>query len=355
MFDTGSSSAWITSTGCTAESCIDTLTSFNRTLYDASASSTSQDLELFDRIPYLGGDVAGAATLDVFSDPAGTLEWNQTFLSVNESSWRWITADGFLGLGFNSIAETGTTNFVEPLLWDGKLEDPRFALFYGTNLGDAGEQDGVLTIGGSHEDKYVDGDVVYAPLRKEDPYQLWRAPLRSINVLAGRKNNTLTIRNGELPSIPGGCIYPCANTTFPMYSSGRAVFDTGSGQISLPDDIIDAVYYNLGWNQTKLMYGEERMECQHLNSSWAISFTLGESEDGGEDVSFSIRGDELKSPWKQCMPPFTNSGDYDFALIGTPFLQRYYSVYDYGADRVEDYAPKIGFGRLKKEWDWLYQ
>jgi saccharopepsin len=357
LFDTGSSTAFITSTGCTSESCPDTLTSFNRTLYDASASSSSQNLDTFDRVEYLGGDVAGAATLDIFSDPIGTLEWSQTFIAANESSWRWITADGFLGLAFNSITENATTNFVEPLLWDGKLDAPRFALFYGSNLATGGEQNGVLTIGGSHEDKYVDGSVVYAPLRKEDPYQMWRAPLRSVNVMvAGQPNATLNLRNGELPHTPEKeCVYPCANTTWSMYGSGQAVFDTGSGQVSLPDEMIDALYYNLGWNQTKLMHGEERMECQHLNASWAISFTLGESEDEGNDVSFSVRGDEFKEPGSECMPPVTNSGSYSFALIGTPFLQRHYTVFDFGADKVEEYEPRIGFGRLKKEWDWMYQ
>jgi saccharopepsin len=41
-------------------------------------------------------------------------------------------------------------------------------------------------------------------------------------------------------------------------------------------------------------------------------------------------------------------------LIGTPFLQRHYTVFDFGADKVEEYEPRIGFGRLKKEWDWMY-
>jgi saccharopepsin len=138
-----------------------------------------------------------------------------------------------------------------------------------------------------------------------------------------------------------------------MYGAGTAVFDTGAGRISVPDEIIDAVYFNLGWNVTKLMHGEERMECKHLNASWALTFTLG--EDKGEDVSFSIRGDEFVEPGAQCMPPIDNSGQDSFALIGSAFLQRWYTVFDFGADKVEKYEPRIGFGRLKKEWDYLHQ
>lgn len=293
----------------------------------------------------------------MFSSPDGKFEWNQTFLAANESSWRWITADGFLGLGFSSIAETATSSLVETLLWDGKLDEPRFALFYGTNLQDSGAQNGVLTLGGSDEEKYVDGEVVFAPLRKEDPYQLWRAPLRSVNVLvAGSQNASVNLDTGRLPhTTDAEGVWPHANVTWSMYGAGGAVFDTGAGRISVPDEIIDAVYFNLGWNVTKLVNGEERMECQHLNASWAITFTLGEDADESKDVSFSIRGDEFTEPGAQCMPPLDNSGQNNFALIGAAFLQRWYTVFDFGADKPENYAPKIGFGRLKKEWDYLYQ
>ena len=139
-----------------------------------------------------------------------------------------------------------------------------------------------------------------------------------------------------------------------MYGSGAAVFDTGAGLLSLPNEIIDAVYFNLGFNKTKLQTGRERMTCAHLNASWAVTLTLGEGEEK-DDVSFSLRGDEFFTPEEHCMPPFDESGASGFALAGTAFLRRFYSVWDFGADGVESYEPRIGFGRLKREWDYLYQ
>jgi hypothetical protein len=118
--------------------------------------------------------------------------------------------------------------------------------------------------------------------------------------------------------------------------------------------MVDAAYEQLGWNQSKLISHEEVMECKHLNSSWAITFTLGE-EDEADDVSFSLRGDEIYMPGEQCMPPFEGSGGEYFALLGAAFLQRHYSVYDFGGTNMFDYKPRIGFGRLKKEKDYLYQ
>lgn len=356
VFDTGSSTTWVTSTACTETSCPNPRP-YNRTLYSANASSTSQDLHSFSRIPYIDGDgVAGAATRDVFSAPNSNFEWNQTFLSVNESSWRWITGDGFLGLGFSSIAEANTSSLVETLLWDHQLDSPRFGLFYGTVYDKTAEQNGVLTIGASKEETYADGPVVYAPLRKESPYQLWRTSLRSVNVLvAADPNGTVITTPGSLPHTtdPTG-VFPRANTTWNTYGGGTAVFDTGAGRVSVPPEFADAIYYNLGWNMTKLMTAQERMECSHLNSSWAITFTLGEN-DPANDVSFSIRGDEFTRPGSECMPPVDPSQGTGFALIGSVFLSRFYSVFDFGADKVEDYKPRIGFGKLKKEWDWLQQ
>ncbi|PSN70856.1 acid protease [Corynespora cassiicola Philippines] len=358
LFDTGSSTTWMTGTNCTEESCPN-FSGYTRKGYNLSDSSTAVDLELHANIPYIDGDgVLGRAIQDVFIAPEGAspaLEWNQTFLAVNQSSWRFITADGFMGLGFSSIAENGTSSLVETLLWDGQLDEPRFSLFYGTDLTDDGPKDGVLTIGGSHEDKYVDGEVVYAPLRKEDPYQLWRAPLRSVSVLvAAGTNQTVKIDNGKMPTTtdPEGT-YPI-DVTWPTWGGGRAVFDTGAGRISLPPEMIAPIYFNLGWNVTKLYAGEERMECQHLNASWAITLTLGEEAEEN-DVSFTIRGDEFTRPGSQCMPPIDDSEVSGFALIGGAFLRRFYTIHDFGASKVEEYKPRIGFGRLKKEYDYLYQ
>jgi saccharopepsin len=360
LFDTGSSTIFIVNTNCTETSCPDgSAPLYNRQKYDASASSSAVDIGSSSTIPYLGGNVAGDIYQDIYSIPDGNIEWNQTFLSANESSWRFITADGFLGLGFSSIAEPNTSTLVETLLWDGQLDAPRFGLFYGTNFKDDGAQDGVLTIGGSHEEKYVDGEIVYTPLRKEDPYQLWRAPLRSVNMLVARNpndpNSTVEVHNGRLPTtaVPEGT-FPDANVTWSMFGSGAAVFDTGAGSLSLPEETIDGLFYNLGWNVTKLISHEEVFECKHMNASWAVTITLGDGAPE-DDVSFSVRGDEFLEPGKQCMPPFQGSGQSNFALIGTPFLQRHYSVFDFGADKVEDYQPRIGFGRLKKEYDYLHQ
>jgi saccharopepsin len=150
-----------------------------------------------------------------------------------------------------------TTTLVETLLWNEALDAPGSGLFYGTDQNDNGTQDGVLTIGGSHEEKYANGDVVFTSLMKDEEYQLWRAPLCSVNVLVARKpsdsNSTVELHNGRLPTtaLPAGS-YPHTNKIWPYRGSGSAVFDPDVGRISFPDDIVDAMYFNLGWNLTNL-------------------------------------------------------------------------------------------------------
>lgn len=136
-------------------------------------------------------------------------------------------------------------------------------------------------------------------------------------------------------------VVPRANTTLPLDNAG-VVFDTGAGRMSVPSDLIDDVYFNLGWNVTKLLDRIERMECQHLNASWAVILMLGESADQSEQVSFSIRGDEFIREGEQCVPPLDNSGQPGFALFGTQFMRRHYSVVEFGADKPEDYQPRTG-------------
>lgn len=358
-FDTGSSTLWTVSTNCTEKTCpYGNSENYKRQYYNASESSTAVPLDSSFDIPYLDGDaVVGEVYQDVATIPEANLEWNQTFLSVNQSSWRFITADGFLGLGFSSIAGAKTSTLVETLMWDGKLDKPRFGLYYGNDLTKK-NSGGVLTIGGSQEDKYVEGEVVYMPLTKTETYKLWACPLRSVNVLIAQNptnpNSTVETHVGKLPSTAlAKGTWPKANVTWPMYGGGRAVFDTGAGRVSIPSTIIEAVYFNLGWDYNKLLKGEQRFTCEAMNASWALTFTFGEG-DPADDVSFSIRGDEFRNPDPQCQPPIDPSEGASFALIGAAFLYRFYSVFDFGADKVQDYKPRVGFGKIKDEYAWKY-
>ncbi|KNG91317.1 hypothetical protein ANOM_000359 [Aspergillus nomiae NRRL 13137] len=330
-FDTGSSSTWVVDQNC-ATTCPNG-SGFDRQGYNISASSTGTSLGAYGSIDYFGGKTAGPGVADTFSLPAGTqgdigLTWNQTFLAANETSWRFISADGFLGLAFSTIAVANTTTVVETLMQQGHLDEPRFAIYYGKEFQDTGANpEGVFTIGGSKEEQYVDGDLTYVPLALEKEYQVWRTTLSSItgSSNAGKRQATSKI-NG-----------------------GRAVFDTGAGALQVPSNAISELYTSIGMNWTAISQDGYIPLCTDFNSSWSITFHFGDSK---TDPKLTLTGDQLAQPGfadrkDACNPPFDDSGSNDFALLGTPLLQHFYTVWDFGAAAVADYHPRIGFGKLK--------
>lgn len=256
-------------------------------------------------------------------------------MAADQSSWQFIPADGFLGLAFSTIAEAGATTLVETLMQKDLLDEPRFAIYYGTEFNTtSSDPAGVFTIGGSHEDRYTDGELTYVPLRQEAEFQVWRTNLSSITgtgKLAGQKSRSTTSQLGEY---------------------GRAVFDTGSGYFEVPPNVIDDLYESIGMNWTAIRHGDHIPLCSEFNSSWSVTLNFGESE---TDSKVTMTGEQLARPGfayrdDACYPPFDDSGVEDLALIGTPMLHQFYTVFDFGAKEVANYSPRIGFGNLKDDF-----
>ncbi|KAI9041816.1 pepsin-like aspartic protease [Aspergillus affinis] len=335
-FDTGSATTWVVGKGCL--NCPNG-SGYERVGYSTDDSSTGVNIGIYGYIDYSGGATSGPGMADMFGLPAEAtgedgLRWNQTFMAADQSSWRFIPADGFLGLAFSSIAEAGATTLVETMMQKGLLDEPRFAIYYGTEFETTGSDPaGVLTIGGSHEDRYVDGELTYVPLQQEAEFQVWRTKLSSISgtgKTAGQKSQSATSHLGDY---------------------GRAVFDTGSGYFQVPSNIIDDLYDSIGMNWTAIKDGKHIPLCAEFTSDWSVTLNFGKSE---TDPKVTMTGEQLARPGfahrdDACFPPFDDSEVVDLALIGTPLLHQFYTVFDFGANEVANYSPRIGFGNLKEE------
>ncbi|ORY71477.1 pepsinogen c [Pseudomassariella vexata] len=340
LFDTGSATTWLMDETCADSTCYN-YSGFPRSGYSANASSTSSSLGTYTSIDYLGGATAGFGLADVFSLPsAPNVIWEQTFLAANASSWFWIPCDGFLGLAFTTIADANTSTFVETLMQQGKVDEPRFGIYFGKEFNDTGSVagEGVLTIGGSEEEKYVDGDLTWiSPLQRlgaEGEYQLWRSDMVSMHGLELGSN--------------GSVVNDKAN----YFAGDWAVFDTGAGGITVPPSQIYAMYESFGMNWTAILNGDHIPLCTEFNSSWAVSFQFGSSD---APATITMTGDQLARSGfayeeRYCFPPF-DIGDVDgLFLFGASFLHQFYSVFDFGAFEVDAYEPRIGLGQLKEEW-----
>ncbi|KAF8595525.1 acid protease [Ceratobasidium sp. AG-I] len=108
-FDTGSSDLWVPSVSCASTAC----NKHNK--YDNSASSTSKPQNGTFSISYGDGSTASGP---IYSDTvtiAGISVSGQTFSAVTQESDSFgeNPMDGILGLGFPSISQTGSKNFVQ--------------------------------------------------------------------------------------------------------------------------------------------------------------------------------------------------------------------------------------------------
>ncbi|KAG4424877.1 hypothetical protein IFR04_002037 [Cadophora malorum] len=332
-FDTGSASTWVANERC-AVACANG-SGYPRVGYNVSESSTSSTQGPYESIDYSGGYVEGDATTDTFAIPSSnsTLSWQQTFLAVYESTWRFISADGFLGLAFSEIAATNTTTLFETLMQKGLVDLPRFGVYFGKEFMNTGDvADGELTLGSSKEDVYVNGSMTYIPLRQEIVYQVWRTEFKSISVSA---------KNTTTKTLPG--------------SGSRAVFDTGAGSMQIPPEMIDDVYTSIGWNFTALLHGDHIPRCSEFTDAWSVTFDFGGWDSVDGQYAITLSGDQLARPGfagsdDNCYPPFESSEVFGFALFGTPLLHQLYTVWDFGAMQVNNYQPRVGFGQLKEEY-----
>ncbi|KAK7751000.1 hypothetical protein SLS62_006985 [Diatrype stigma] len=345
---------------------------FPRSGYNASASSTAGPQGDYAEIVYLGAVTGGWGTSDenfsvvVTPTSSPSPSWNQSFLAVNASSWAQTAADGFFGLAFSTISDAGANTVVETMLWDGLLDAPRFAMYYGTefsntgaNADGSGPGDGVLTIGGSREETYVEGaeaGTTWVPLVLLDgqtEYQVWRGKLLSISASrTGDGNGTTTT---TIDTATAADAQAATESSVDFYNT-YAVFDSGAGSMSVPESQVDAIYEAIGlWSYRDILERGRVPLCAEFNSSWSVSFHFqGDDAADASDVrTVTLTGDQLARPGfangrqDTCWPPFEGGNGDGFFLLGTPLLNKFYTIWDFGADKVEAYKPQVGFGKLK--------
>lgn len=347
LFDTGSSTTWMVTKDCDATGNCANYSGYNRTGYDAAASSTHEAMGTYGSIEYMdGGLTAGDGIKDAFSAPAQpNVTWTQSFMAADQSTWFNIPADGFLGLAFSTISDANTTTMAETLMRAGLLDAPRFGLYYGTETTDTGSAPGAgsLTLGGSHEAVYTDDDgVKWTRLQTTGAdAQLWRVDMQyavgtppAVSVDGGNR----TLGGGKGQVALGGA---------------WGIFDTGAPRISVGSAYIDDLYKSIGMNWTAIIEGDVIPLCEDFTDAWSVEFTFGYYLD---PVTITLTGDMLKTPGfasgedKYCWPPFDDSGTDGLFLFGADFLQKFYTVFDFGSFETASYNASIGFGRLKEEY-----
>ncbi|CRG90030.1 Aspartic proteinase yapsin-3 [Talaromyces islandicus] len=328
LYDTGSATLWVLDGTCT-DKCPNS-SKFPRSKYNLTSTGKAY-YNTTGSIEYDGGKVFGHLVSDIAGIPGTNVSFRQKFASITSSSWSSLGSDGFLGLASSSIAFTNTTSPFENAMQQGLLDKPRFSIYHGaalsTESNPSPQNNGVLTMGGSHEDVYADGEVQFFPI--ETPFEVYKA-----NFLGLSGTRHFSGQNKQHASL---------NWT------GAVVFDTGSGLSEIPESKIEAVYNMTPWTYEKLMTGYRPL-CSEFNDTWSVSFTFGSHDD---HKTFKVTGDQLATPGyeddEHCFPPF-NPWSSSNIILGANWMGNFYSVFDFGSFEPSNYDLRIGFAPLKKKY-----
>ncbi|KAJ9607308.1 aspartic proteinase precursor [Cladophialophora chaetospira] len=291
--DTGSSNFWVYSSKCKAGPCT------RHPQYDSGASSSyHENGSLFDIRYGLDRDgIAGFMSQDILRLGEHSIlyqDFAEATVATGAGPAYW-KMDGVFGLGFAAAA----VNMAVPPFYnmiDQGLTEPVFS-FYFADV-DAEEDEGEVIFGGVNHDRY-DGDLTTLPIREKPT---WETTFTSI---------TLGIWTTELTD------------------TGAAI-DTGTEMIILPSNVSTQLNQQIG---ARLQAdGHYYIACSTRKRLPDVTFELA-----GHDFSLGPE-DYLLESGDSCISAFFGE-DYPppggpFAVLGTVFLRKWYSVFDIDARTI---------------------
>ncbi|KAL7828333.1 hypothetical protein SRHO_G00319670 [Serrasalmus rhombeus] len=281
IFDSGSSNLWVPSVSCTDYACQ------SHQKFDPSASSTFQNASEALFIQYGTGSMTGYLAYDTVTVGGMTIQ-NQIFgLSEAEATFMGsMTADGILGLAYQSIASDDATPVFNNMVSQGLVSQDLFSVYLSSN-----EEQGSVVIFGEIDTSYYTGDIYWIPLSSETYYQITM--------------DSVTI-NGETVACSGGC---------------QAIIDTGTSLIVGPSSDISNINSWVG--ATTDQYGDATVSCSNIQSMPSITFTLN-------DYTFTIPASSYVSDMSgTCITGFGGSSD-SLWILGDVFIRNYYTIFNRG-------------------------
>ncbi|KEP48488.1 aspartyl protease [Rhizoctonia solani 123E] len=286
-----------------------------------------------ETVDYLGTNVVSG---EVWSDKVTiqniTFPTPQRFINADRSDEATLPAGGILGLAFRPLA-LGNTSIYDASFHPTQLPDHRIGIYLGnvkdTDSNPSPQTNGIVTFGGSHEDKYGAEPLKWINVLPaySGHYTYWYVPINGVKT--SRHTSTGPYE-----------------TNFPTQRGG-AIFDTGASLISVPRSIISDLSSALGYNYTAIVQGYRPLCSEVATYNASLTLTFG-------DVEITVTSNDLYKPGytadEYCWPPF-QAWDSPNWLIGQVYLYPFYSVWDLGGwnvSKASDGQPRIGLSHLKE-------
>ncbi|KAL6458911.1 hypothetical protein MHYP_G00323830 [Metynnis hypsauchen] len=279
IFDSGSSNLWVPSVSCTDEACQ------SHSTFDPADSSTFQNASEALSIEYGTGSMTGYLAYDTVTVGGLTIT-NQIFgLSESEASFMAsMTADGILGLAYESISSDSATPVFNNMMSQGLVSEDVFSVYLSSD-----EEEGSVVIFGEIDTSYYTGDIYWIPLSSETYYEITM--------------DSVTI-NGETVACSGGC---------------QAIIDTGTSLIVGPTSDISNINSAVG--ATTDEYGDAIVSCSSIQSMASVTFTLN-------GYTFTIPASSYVSDTSgTCTTGFSGSSD-SLWILGDVFIRNYYTIFN---------------------------
>ncbi|XP_036434265.1 pepsin-3-like [Colossoma macropomum] len=279
IFDTGSSNLWVPSVSCSDEACQ------NHKKFDPADSSTFKNASEALSIAYGTGSMTGYLAYDTVT--VGGLSVKDQIFGLSESEAAFMasmTADGILGLAYESISSDDATPVFNNMVSQGLVSEDVFSVYLSSD-----EEEGSVVIFGEIDSSYYTGDIYWIPLSSETYYQI---TMDSV------------IINGKTVACSGGC---------------QAIIDTGTSVIVGPNSDINSINSVVG--ATTDEYGDAIVSCSSIKSMPSVTFTLN-------DYTFTIPASSYVSESSDtCITGF--SGSYDSLwILGDVFIRNYYTIFN---------------------------
>ncbi|KAL7884963.1 hypothetical protein AOLI_G00077330 [Acnodon oligacanthus] len=279
IFDSGSSNLWVPSVSCTDEAC----QSHNK--FDPADSSTFQNASEALSIEYGTGSMTGYLAYDTVTVGGISIQKQIFGLSESEASFMAsMTADGILGLAYESISSDSATPVFNNMMSQGLVSQDVFSVYLSSD-----EEEGSVVIFGEIDSSYYTGDIYWIPLSSETYYEI---TMDSV------------IINGETVACSGGC---------------QAIIDTGTSVIVGPTSDISSINSVVG--ATTDEYGDAIVSCSSIQSMPSVTFTLN-------GYTFTIPASSYVSESSDtCMTGFSGSSD-SLWILGDVFIRNYYTIFN---------------------------
>lgn len=319
-FDTGSGDLLLPSKHCSSLSCM------MHHSYDPSASATAKIVARVDdvyapppsdgtretvQIQIGSGDLTGNLVRDSVCLGQGSSLCVMTGLveatHMSDTPFSLFPFDGILGLGLPSASIERHFNIMSNLAEDRSLNSNRFAVWLSIE-GDS--EDSEITFGGASDARMGSSEMMWLPVSTADS-GMWQVGLDDIAV------------NGVKLNLCGrsGC---------------QAALDTGTNAIAGPSRLMKAVLGTLNIDR----------ECANFNDLPRLGFAFGGTLLSIEPSDYIRKSREGCLP--KVLPVEVSDPKGPLILLGTPFLQRYYTVYDRGSLRIglafskHNHSEKVG-------------